>query len=309
MEASTEYPFDDKSLIQGHAALIRYPRYKELHRDIKQCQYISKIAGEPQCMSLEGVSGAGKSTLVVEYAKNFPPVETAERTLIPIFYVQTPSPVTVRGMASKMLEKLGDPAFDRGRAYSLDSRLIKLIIASKVELVILDDFHNLINKETNRILATVSDWLKALIKETKVPFLVVGIEGQVNKILKANTELSRLFAVREMLHPFQWNTKKPSSIKEFAQFIKYAEQAIQMPLTGRIRRIELLFRLYYVTNGIVANIMKLMHWAHFIALRRKSTSIELCDLSQAFQKHIAQHIGIVTNPFDDQLDKFVPPQK
>src|SRR5260370_1045860 len=101
MDESIYDLFEDSSLIQAHAALIRYPRFKELHADIRQCQFLSKIAGEPQCMSLEGLPGAGKTTLVKEYAKAFPRIETGERTLVPVFYVPTPSPVTIKGMATK----------------------------------------------------------------------------------------------------------------------------------------------------------------------------------------------------------------
>src|SRR5260221_12649495 len=127
-----------------------------------------------------------------------------------------------------------------------------------------------IDKKTNRVLETVSDWLKALIKEAEVPFLVVGVEGQVEKILKANAQLSRLFAVRETLNPLTWSAQKKGSINEFAHFIEYAEKAIQLPLTKQIRRVELLYRLYYVTNGVVANIMNLLRAAQLMALMRRS---------------------------------------
>jgi hypothetical protein len=307
MEEQIYDPFEDSLLKQANSVLIRYPQFKELHRDIKQCQYLSKMSGEPKCMSLEGLTGAGQTTLVKEYAKAFPRIETEERTLVPVFYVPTPSPVTIKGMASRMLKKLGDPAFDRGRADLLDTRLTENIIASKVELVILDDFHHLVDTETNRILAKVSDWLKALIKDSEVPFLVVGVEGQVEKILEANSQLSRLFSVRETLRPFEWNLQKLSSIKEFAHFIEYAEKAIQMPLTKQIRRVELLYRLYYVTSGVVANIMNLLRAAQLLALMRRSPSIELCDLSQAFRKHLSKHVGITIDPFEVKEDRFVPP--
>src|SRR5260221_91340 len=164
-----------------------------------------------------------------------------------------------------------------------------------------------IDKKTNRVLETVSDWLKALIKEAEVPFLVVGVQGQVERILMANSQLSRMFAVREVLHPFAWDTRKPSSIKEFAHFINYAEKAIQIPLSKDLRLVELLYRLYYVTGGIVANIMNLLRAAQYMALIRRSPSIELCDLSQAFQKHLAKHVGITTDPFEVKQVRFVPP--
>lgn len=52
--------------------LIRYPRFKELHQLIRQCQQMTEVADEPQCMALEGVAGTGKTTLVWDYARRFP---------------------------------------------------------------------------------------------------------------------------------------------------------------------------------------------------------------------------------------------
>jgi hypothetical protein len=49
-------------LERAYLALIRYPRFKELHQMIQQCQQMSALGGEPQCMSLEGMTGAGKWT-------------------------------------------------------------------------------------------------------------------------------------------------------------------------------------------------------------------------------------------------------
>lgn len=255
-------------------------------------------------MSLEGVSGAGKSTLVKEYATAFPHQETEEGTRIPVFYLETPSPVTVKGMAAAMLEQLGDPAAHRGALWSMNSRLVRLIIACEVELVILDDFHHLIDVETNRILQTVSEWLKVLIKETGVPFLVVGIEGKVEQILKANPQLSRLFAAREVLQPFQWDTNDPYTLQEFAQFIQYVERAIDMPLTESISRPELLYRMYYATAGIVANIMNLMRYAQSCVLERQSGIIELIDLACAYDKRLSKHLGSTINPFEARPEQF-----
>ncbi len=60
-----------EQLVKANAALVRYPRFNELHQDIRLCQEMSKIAGEPQCMILEGIAGAGKSTLVKNYSAAF----------------------------------------------------------------------------------------------------------------------------------------------------------------------------------------------------------------------------------------------
>jgi energy-coupling factor transporter ATP-binding protein EcfA2 len=298
------------NLGQANTALIRYPRFNELHQEIRMCQEISRMAGEPQCMSLEGVTGAGKSTLVRLYAEAFPRSYTAEGVKIPIFYMETPSPVTVKGMAARMLTELGDPAAHSGPLWSMNDRLIHYIgQACQVQLVILDDFHHLIDQETNRILEKVSDWLKVLIKETNVPFLVVGMAGKVEPILKANDQLSRLFAAREQLAPFSWDGTDKKSLRDFAAFIKYGEKGLGLPLSEEIPRQELLYRLHYATDGVVGNVMNLLRFATFLAQRQGTTQLSLTILSQAFAKRLQKHMAKRLNPFAVAADQlFIPPQ-
>lgn len=277
--------------------LIRYPRFVQLHDTIRRCQRLSKKSNEPQCISLEGRPGAGKTTLVKAYASAFPRVETEEGTDIPVFYMLTPSPVTVKGMAETMLERLGDPAAHRGSQPSLNSRLSKLIVDCKVELVILDDFHHLIDTKTNRILRTVSDWLKVLIKETQVPFLVVGIEDQVQQILKENEQLSRLFAERETLAPFKWDVTDRTSVEEFTTFVLFAEEMIGAILPTELSRSELIYRIYYATEGVVANVINLLRYAQDIVQERGDGQMRMIDLSLAFEKRISKHLVSISNPF------------
>jgi len=298
-----------ESLVKAHAALIRYPRFNELHEDIRMCQEMSRIAGEPQCMVLEGVTGAGKSTLVRAYAETYSRYDTVSGTKVPVFYVETPSPVTVKGMAARMLEVMGDPAAHRGPLWSMNSRLAHFIKACEVQIAILDDFHHLIDKETNRVLETVSDWLKVLIKETGVPFLVIGIGGKVGLILQTNQQLSRLFAVRETLEPFRWDPSNGDSIKGFASFVKCVERGIEIPLSDELPQVEFLYRLHYATDGIVGNVMNLIRFAALLVRRQEAEALTLSILSQAFDKRLRKHMAKGVNPFTaDANQHFIAPQ-
>jgi energy-coupling factor transporter ATP-binding protein EcfA2 len=297
------------SLLRAHATLVRYPRFNELHEDIRLCQEVSRVAGEPQCMALEGIAGAGKSTLVRAYAQALSRYDTASGTKIPVFYMETPSPVTVKGMAARMLEEMGDPAAYKGPLWCMNSRLIRYIKVCEVQLVILDDFHHLIDKETNRVLETVSDWLKVLIKETNIPFLVVSTESTVEQILACNQQLSRLFAVRETLQPFHWNPSDESTIREFASFVKYVEMGIGISLPDELPRVELLHRLHYATDGIVGNVMNLMRFAALLAQEGEAKRLTLPILSSAFEKRLHKHMPQKVNPFTaDIRRRFVTPQ-
>jgi energy-coupling factor transporter ATP-binding protein EcfA2 len=296
-------------LAKAHAALIRYPRFNALHEDICMCQQVSRMAGEPQCMVLEGITGAGKSTLVRTYAEAYQRYEAASGTKIPVFYMETPSPVTVKGMAARMLEVMGDPAAHKGPLWAMNTRLTHLIQACEVQIVILDDFHHLIDKETNRVLETVSDWLKVLIKETNVPFLVVGIEGKVEPILRANAQLSRLFAVRETLHPFRWDPSDEETVKEFAAFVKCTERGIGVSLSDELPQVEFLHRLHYATDGVVGNVMNLMRFGALLTQKQGAGVLTLALLEQAFDKRLRKHMAKSVNPFTtDGNEHFAAPK-
>lgn len=288
---------------------VRYPRFKELHKEIQRCQELSKVSLEPQCMSLEGESGTGKSTLVKDYANMFPRYETESGIAIPVFYAEIPSPATVKGTASGLLEQLGDPGANKGTLWSMNSRLVGLFNSCCVELVILDEFSNLIDTETNHIMNTVSDWLKMLIKQSGVPFLVVGITGKVSRILQANNQLSRLFACREKLEPFSWNDT--ISINEFSMFVQYAEKAVELSLTTHVPKVEMLYRIYYATDGVVGNIMNLVRYAGLSATENKHNTIDLIDLSDAFRQRISDYLPNKTNPFKTGANESftAPPEK
>ncbi|MBX3060839.1 MAG: TniB family NTP-binding protein [Anaerolineae bacterium] len=292
MSQGLALPSPHASQLPGKA-LIRYPRFNELHRKIEECIEETALAGEPQCMYLEGLTGVGKSTLVETYAEAFPRYFTERGTTIPVFYMETPSPVTVKGMAAAMLEELGDPGAHKGPQWSMNSRLVSFLKDCDVRLVILDDFHHLIDCETNRILEKVSDWLKVLIKRAKIPFLVVGTDGDVQRILQANKQLSRLF-IREELEPFAWDINNPATIQTFAAFISYAEHTLNIQLADELPREEILYRLHWATNGVMNNMMNLLRKA--ARLNNGHPAITLPILAQAYDERLRAHVG-KENPF------------
>lgn len=281
---------------RANALLIRYPRFNTLLNQIQLCQEMSRSLGEAQCMLLEGLPGTGKSTLVQSYAESRTRFVTPQGIKVPVFYLETPSPVTVKGLAVRLLEVLGDPAAQHGTLWSLNTRLIHLIQACEVQLIILDDFHHLIDQDTQRVLRQVADWLKVLIKETRVPFLVVGVNGSVRRILEANAQLSRLFAMRATLTPFQWTPQAPETIQEFMTFVAFAERLIGLPLTTELPRPELLQRLYVATDGVVGNVMNLLRYGAALAQSRQAATLTLALLAEAFTLRLAEHVR-KANPF------------
>lgn len=293
--------------LNPYLSYIRYPQFNAIQNYMDRCKELSKKSLEPQCMSLEGETGCGKSILLKDYANRFPRYEDEHGTIIPVFYAEIPSPTTVKSTVAALLEQLGDPGAGKGTEWKMNSRLVNLIRRLHVEIILLDEGSNIIESRTNHITYALSDWLKMFIKQTNKPVLMAGMKGSVSRIINANHQLSRLFACRATLEPFGFDSE--ISINNFSMFISFAEKALQVPLTTDVPKFELLSRIHYATDGNAGNIMNLLRNADFYKAERQGSSIELIDLSRAFEFRLTNHMRTKANPFAiGSTDRFVIPE-
>jgi len=278
---------------------IRYPRLKKLRAKIDFCRKFSKIAAEPECMLIIGTRGAGKSTLTEWYASEFPARELPEKTIVPILVVLVPSPATVKGLASAMLEALGDPAADKGTVSSLTLRLRKYIRGCEVELIILDEFQHFDDRQTKNVLKTISDWLKNLINETRRPIVLVGMPGCESVLEnKGNEQLKRRFSAREEIAPFAWDARAQND--EFRQLLKEIDDALPLLKNSHLADEETAFLIHSATDGIIIYVMKLLRWAAKLAIETGTEQIDYSILARAYEKRVAQDFPKRPNPFNPQ---------
>ncbi len=299
----------DEMMQRVHQIMVRYPRFMRLLEMMNECLQESKHAAEPQCMSIEGDTGAGKSTLAETMEKAHCRVEEEDRTHIPVLYLLTPSPATIGAMLDALLEALGDPGAGRGTLAAKEKRVKILFKQCRVELVIFDDFQHLVDTETDYVLHRVSEWLKALIKRTKTPFIVMGMPGQVTKVIEANPQLSRLFAAREELTGFAWNENEPDTVKDFARFVAFVEKMAEVRLCHAMERLEVLRRIHYATDGTVGNVMNLIRRAILLADANSVKDVGLEHFDLAFSRRLEKHMKSKLNPFTlPGGSLFVPPE-
>jgi hypothetical protein len=130
-------------------------------------------------------------------------------------------------------------------------------------LVILDEFQHFVDRDSKKVLKTVSDWLKNLINETQKPIILVGMP-YADQILDAegNEQLQRRCAVREKLDPFRWEDDK----KEFRAFLKSIENQLPLMENSNLSNPDTAFRFYCATNGLVGKVMKIVRRATELAL-------------------------------------------
>lgn len=273
---------------------VVYPRLQELGDLIADCHEASKVAAEPQCMFLTGASGVGKTSLIQHYLSQHPPTDELDRFHVPVFHAEIPAKATIKGVATALLDSLGDPAPDRGTTVTQGQRLAHLIKHCGVELILLDEFQHLIDNKTKRVIQDVSDWLKSLINKTRVPMVLIGMP-ESEGILEANPQLERRFIARRRLSPFSWKTEHDQL--EFRKFLAEVEKKLPLETTSRLAQMALAFPIYIASEGTAAKVMTLVKQASRIAIQNGDKKLDASHFTLAYEQRNISGDKLPNNPF------------
>ena len=272
---------------------------------IRNCVKRSIAYKEPIGSMLLAKGGLGKTTLcntiVSQMPRSIKVEEDCQKTIIPAFYVEVPSPATVKSLAITMLQELGDPTYSSGTTEQLTARLRYLLAECETELVFLDEFHHLFDRKTSstRMNVTVGNWLKTLVNKTGISFCLVGLP-EFAELLQVDTQIARRFQFIYTLNPLSIETLQgEGTIYSFLSAIsnKLSEQGISFspeldsPLLG--------MQIIIGTNGYHSYIMSLIRESVINALINGRHHVTLEDFSEAWHLGITLYISKQNkNPFD-----------
>lgn len=281
---------------------VDHRQMRHLREVIKRCRSWSRNAAEPYCLLIYGHSGAGKTTLLQTYAAKEPPVRTEEGVVAPVISATIPVPATMKTMAVALLDALGDPFAGKGTLDSQTRRLIDLIGRCSVELIILDEFQHFIDRDSDKVLQAVSDWLKNLIGRTRVPVVLTGLP-HCRKVLDANEQLHRRFSAQEELRPFQWGGGRE---KDFCKFLGAIDKTLPFLERAGLDERDIAWRMFCASGGLPAYVMKVVRGAARHAVDANAPRISQEMLAQAYAERILPSAGNNSNPFLGEAPKTAP---
>lgn len=271
---------------------IQYPRFTALLFEIERVHQESEIASEPLCMMITGNTGVGKSTLIDQYIKKWPRELSDEGIRIPVLKAEVPLPSTISALVSELLMALGALNPMRGKVEERRARLVELLRRCGVKLIILDEFQHLVERGTPSKIANVADWIKSLINEVGIPFVLVGMPS-ARAVLEHSDQLARRFKIRREIILLDL-ARDPG---EFHKLLELFDQLLPFSKPAGLMETNLAARIFLATKGVFGHLVTLLREAGRIALITHSARMEVDHMEEAFDLYLSETLQLRANPF------------
>ncbi|MGO9943524.1 MAG: ATP-binding protein [Rhodoblastus sp.] len=277
---------------------------------------IRRTGAEPSCILVSGLQGTGKSTFLSQYEGANPPHREKGTIIRPVLYASFPSNTAPIGAAKIILrrlffEQLGhldepqltEPqykalkAFTSGDLFDLTVRVKQQLLAQRVEVVLNDEFQHVAERGREKSVAKAADWVKELVKDTNVPFVMAGMPS-ISILVEGNHQLSDITKYRFELSFFRY--EKESEKLAFKDFVARLELAFPFNREAGFARPHILLALFNASGGSLRQLGRMLIDAAFHAIDRNAEFMTVDDLAFGFAEN-AVNSPLAKNPFSDLL--------
>lgn len=278
---------------------LLFPAFDQAYRRISRIHKMSLAGNRPRHLMILGPSGAGKSSVMEEYCRYFPETEETEFRHIPVLRVEIKSSPTVRSVAEDILKAMGVPMAYRGTVNEKTDRVIASLQKLKVELLMLDEVQHLLGANKRSFGSNnETEWLKTLLNQIEIPVVLTGLP-YAQALLSTNEQLRRRLDGVCNLTPF--SVEDEDAAADFAGVISWFDSEIHDGHPIGLHKDDMLYRLFYATNGLIGYLSKLLIGAMEIRLEHGQKRIDNWMLEQSFRENLwAEGVGAL-NPFDKKF--------
>lgn len=268
------------------AVIVSHPEYAEAMECILRSVEATKMRGEPASVLLTGEPGTGKSTVAKMALTHFGEARTFETDtgttkIIPTIRCSLPAGATIKTLTVSMLQALESNS-ETGNISTLFKRLVTILKTCQTEIIVLDEFDNLLRKGAERSREQVCDWVRTLLNETLVPVVIVGVPT-CEEIINDHPQLSRRYPYRHTMSHFTYSALDPAStfsktlralstvIKRIGGFEDCVMLSTDQPLKA----------MFLATGGNMNGMRQILNDAFRLALIRNDGKFGLQDLVAA----------------------------
>lgn len=186
-----------------------------------------KPNGGKMCLPIFAKSQSGKSTLLESFAARKNDVPNVPERAIPVLLVTLEANATRKTLAQNILEAIGDHGWETGPQSGTETilfqRVRKLLKFANTELLVVDESHELVHSENEKVAYSVGETFKRMLIKGVCPIVLSGIE-KGRRIFQNEQLLQRSLPPVE-LAPLK--AENPSDLTLFFGFLAKYLKAIE----------------------------------------------------------------------------------
>ena len=181
--------------------IVMHPQIKAIFNDFDELRLNRKFLSDQQGMLLIGDTGVGKSHTINHYKKRVLATQNYSRNTMPVLISRISRG---KGLDATLIQMLADLELfgssqmkKRGYKTELTKKLVESLIKAQVELLIINEFQELIEFKSVQERQQIANGLKFISEEAKVPIVLVGMPWAA-KIAEEPQWASRLVRKRKL---------------------------------------------------------------------------------------------------------------
>lgn len=193
--------FQIEQLSEFSNCIVMHPLIKVIFNDFDELRENRKFQVDQQCMLITGDTGVGKTHLINHYKRRVLASQTYSRETVPILDSRIVAGKSVDATLIQMLNDLeifgSSQRKKQGYKEDLTTKLVQSLKRAKVELLIINEFQELIEFTSQKERQNIANKLKSISEGAQVPIVLVGMPW-VEQIAEEPQWSSRLIRKRKL---------------------------------------------------------------------------------------------------------------
>ncbi|GAA0786741.1 MULTISPECIES: TniB family NTP-binding protein [Pseudomonadati] len=297
-------PEQQIALKEFGTCFLELPIVIEIFEDFDDLRFNRGYQSDPQCMILTGEAGSGKSFLIQEYRRRVNFSSSSRRSEVPVLITKVSSN---KGLDNTLVQILSDlDTFGchqiKGRIkVDLTKKVVQELVKSKVELLIINEFHDLVKFKNYQERQVIMSALKFISEEANIPIVLVGMPW-MEYIINDSEWDSRLRRKKHLSY-FSYKAKKDRD--HFRELLVGFSKRMSFDSRQILHSKELTRALFAVCRGELRQLKSFLYEAYKMALQNHESTLNKKALAKTFDKLGCKHLE--RNPFEIEFDEIPIP--